>query len=106
MTTKIKAVFPRRMRVGKKMYSVEVVEALIEKNCVGRTHYAERNIKIATKHPHSGRYLAGAEVRDTFWHELTHAVLEDMGRHHLNRDEAFVTEFSHRLSRAIDSARF
>jgi hypothetical protein len=106
MTTKIKAVFPRRMRVGQKMYSVEVVEALIEKNCVGRTHYAERSIKIATKHPISGRYLADAEVRDTFWHELTHAVLEDMGRHTLNRNEEFVKEFAQRLSRAIDSARF
>ena len=106
MTTKTKVVFPRRMRVGQKMYSVEVVEALIEKNCVGRTHYAERSIKIATKHPSSGRYLADAEVRDTFWHELTHAILESMDRTDLNNDEHFVEEFSSKLSKAIQSARF
>jgi hypothetical protein len=106
MMAKIKAMFPRRMRVGKKMYSVEVVEAMIEKNCVGRTLYAERNIKIAAKHNATGRFLAGAEIRDTFWHEVTHAILEDMGRHTLNRDERFVSEFANRLSKAIDSAKF
>ena len=106
MMAKIKAMFPRRMRVGKKMYSVEVVEAMIEKNCVGHTRYADRSIKIAAKNNSTGRFLAGAEIRDTFWHEMTHAILEDMGRHTLNRDEKFVTEFANRLSAAIDSARF
>lgn len=106
MMAKIKAMFPRRMRVGKKMYSVEVVEAMIEKNCVGHTRYADCSIKIAAKNNSTGRFLAGAEVRDTFWHELTHAILEDMGRHTLNRDERFVTDFANRLSKAIDSARF
>jgi methyl coenzyme M reductase alpha subunit len=106
MMTKIKAMFPRRMRVGQKMYSVEVVEAMIEKNCVGRTHYADCNIQIAAKHNSTGRFLAGAEIRNTFWHEVTHAILEDMGRHTLNRDERFVAEFANRLSKAIDSAKF
>jgi methyl coenzyme M reductase alpha subunit len=106
MPTKQKATFPRRMRVGKKLYSVEVVEAMIEKNCVGRTHYANKTIQIALKHSCTNRPLAAEEVRDTFWHELTHAILEDMGRHTLNRDEAFVTAFANRLSHAIDSARF
>jgi len=106
MMAKIKAMFPRRMRVGKKMYSIEVVEAMIEKNCVGHTRYADRNITIAAKHNNTGRFLAGAEIRDTFWHEMTHAILEDMGRHTLNRDERFVTEFANRLSAAIDSAKF
>ena len=79
---------------------------MIDKSCVGRTHYAEQNIQIAAKHGGTGRFLAGAEIRDTFWHEMTHAILEDMGRHTLNRDERFVTQFANRLSAAIDSARF
>ena len=106
MMAKIKAMFPRRMRVGKKLYSIEIVEAMIEKNCVGRVHYADQCIQIAAKHSNTGRFLAGATLRDTFWHETTHAILEDMGRHMLNRDEKFVTEFATRLSQAIDSARF
>ena len=96
---------PRRMRVGRKMYSVEVVEALIDKNCMGRVHYGDRRIQIAS-HRSPGRKIAGADVRDSFWHETVHAILHDMGRDNLNRDEAFVIGFASRLSKAIDSARF
>jgi hypothetical protein len=106
MMAKIKAMFPRRMRVGKKLYSIEVVEAMIEKNCIGRVTYAEKRIEIAAKHNSTNRFRSGVSLRDTFWHEMTHAILEDMGRHTLNRDEAFVTEFAKRLSHSIDSARF
>jgi hypothetical protein len=45
-------------------------------------------------------------VQDSFWHELVHAILYDMERHNLNRDESFVIGFASRLSKAIDSARF
>ena len=86
--------------------SAPTVEAMVDKNCVGRRHYAAQNIQIAAKHGGTGRFLAGAEVRETFWHEMTHAILEDMGRHTLNRDERFVTQFANRLSAAIASARF
>jgi hypothetical protein len=106
MPTKLKAQFPRRMRVGKKMYSVEIVEAMLDKKIIGNVHYDSQHIAIASRHPNTGRLLAGAEVRDSFWHELVHAILHDMGRHNLNRDEVFVTGFANRLSKAIDSARF
>ena len=43
--------------------------------------------------------------RNTFWHELTHAILHEMGNK-LGRNEAFVTEFADKLSGAIDSAKF
>jgi exoribonuclease II len=106
MPTKIKAQFPRRMRVGKKMYSVEIVEAMLDKKFIGNINFDNQRIAIASRHPSTGRLLAGAEVRDSFWHELVHAILHDMGRHNLNRDEGFVTGFANRLSKAIDSARF
>lgn len=105
MSAKEKTPIPRRMRVGKKMYSVEVVEALIDKNCMGRVNYANRLIQISS-HRSPGRKIAGSEVRDSFWHETVHAILHDMGRDHLNRDEAFVIGFASRLSQAIDTARF
>ncbi len=46
-----------------------------------------------------------ARDRNTFWHELTHAILFEMG-HKQCHDEKFVTEFADKLSGAIDSARF
>jgi len=45
-------------------------------------------------------------MTDTFWHELVHAILNDMGRNTLNADEQFVTGFANRLTKAIQSARF
>lgn len=105
MQAKEKMPIPRRMRVGKRLYSVEVVEALIDKNCMGRVNYANRRIQIASHHS-PGRRIARAEVRDSFWHETVHAILHDMGRDNLNRDESFVIGFASRLSKAIDSARF
>jgi hypothetical protein len=44
------------------------------------------------------------ERAETFWHELTHCILHDMG-HKLWRDEQFVTEFSKRLNQAVHTAK-
>ena len=105
MATTERTPIPRRMRVGKRMYSVEVVEALIDKNCMGRVNYQNRNIQIATHHS-PGRKIAGADIRDSFWHETIHAILHDMGEDSLNKNERFVTRFANRLTKAIETARF
>lgn len=97
---------PRRIRVGKKMYSVEVVKALVERNHMGRVHFPERLIKIGRTSNVTGRRYTSEEMQDSFWHELTHAILYDMGRDTLNYDERFVTGFANRLTKAIKSARF
>lgn len=44
-------------------------------------------------------------IAETFWHEVTHAILSDM-HHPLWNDEQFVTAFSKRLTQVIYSARF
>jgi predicted heme/steroid binding protein len=43
-------------------------------------------------------------VDDTFWHELTHAILYDMG-HDLSSNERFVSAFANRLCDAVNSAK-
>lgn len=42
-------------------------------------------------------------MRTTFWHELTHAILDRMGKTDLNDSEEFVNTFSAFLSGAIDT---
>jgi hypothetical protein len=42
-------------------------------------------------------------MQETFWHELTHAVLYEMD-HPLYRSEVFVTRFAQLLNKAINSA--
>jgi len=106
MKTSNTPAIPRLVRVGNKRYSVEVVEALLDKQNVARIQYDEQRIQLGLRNGQTNRRLPASEVQDSFWHELVHAILYDMGRHNLNRDESFVIGFASRLSKAIDSARF
>jgi hypothetical protein len=94
------------MRVGKKMYSIEIVEAMLEKRHKGRISYTAQTIKLGERSNVTGRRYREEEIQDTFWHEVVHAILYDMGRDSLNADERFVTAFANRLTKAIKSARF
>ena len=97
---------PRRIRVGKKMYSVEIVEAMLEKKSMGRVNYPQQTIRLGRTSNVTGRKYANEEIQDTFWHEVVHTILYDMGLDTLNRNERFVTGFANRLTKAINSARF
>ena len=60
-------------------------------------HVVSKSLRIA---------IRGKEDKhETFWHEVTHAILHDMNSK-LTYNEKFVEAFSKRLSRAIDSAKF
>ena len=97
---------PRKLKVGDKWYSIEVVEAMREKGYMGRVYYPDKKIKIGTVSNKTGRKYRKEEMHDTFWHELVHAILADMGEHRLNDNERFVTQFANRLTKAIETARF
>jgi hypothetical protein len=95
---------PKTIRVGKKRYSIEIVETLLQHR-MGAVNFDNGQIKIGRKSMSGHRYTQ-AMMTDTFWHELVHAILNDMGRNTLNADERFVTGFANRLTKAIQSARF
>jgi hypothetical protein len=69
----------------------------------GHINYESKTIEVA-RYVH-GKKVDAAERSDTFWHELTHAILRDMGSH-LTYDERFVERFATRLNKAINSAKF
>lgn len=98
--------FPRSIRVGKKRYSIDVVETMIQRGDMARVHYDENKIEIGQRSNKTGRKFNRKQMNDSFWHELVHAILYDMDAHTLNKNEKFVSEFALRLSKAIDSARF
>ena len=52
-----------------------------------------------------GQKYTASEKSNTFWHELTHAILYDMNSK-LNYDEKFVSAFADRLDQAVATARF
>ena len=91
---------PSKFTVGSIDYTVSMMEKINDNedfgywNCIG-------NIKIAKKI--CGQEVSESRQKQTFWHELTHAILHQMGRTDLNDDEAFVNTFSSFLSEAVNT---
>lgn len=94
---------PSNIRVGQRWYVVDQQQAK-KAHHYGRVDYVLRRITINT-HTRGGAKIPAADVRETFWHEMTHAILYEMNND-LHNDEAFVKKFSQLLSKAVDSARF
>ena len=97
---------PKRVKVGSSWYSVDVVETMQRRGHMGGINYNNRKIEIGRKSNVSQRNFKLGEMKDSFWHEMVHAILRDMGEDTLNEHEKFVTAFANRLTKAIDSARF
>ena len=96
---------PRTIKVGKTEYTIYKVKKMDKKGIMGAVNYDNKWIFLATHSNVRGVRFKKEEIADTFWHEMTHAILKDMGSK-LESDENFVTAFSERLTNAILSARF
>jgi hypothetical protein len=94
---------PKKITVGTKTYSIIKVKHPT-RGALGVIDYQHAIIFMASLDKR-GEKLGKAEMADTFWHELTHAILNDMGEFDLNMDERFVTRFANRLSQAVDTAK-
>jgi hypothetical protein len=98
-------IIPTQITVGNHKYSIQMLRQMPRKGVMGTVHYDLGTIQLAThSNTSTGRY-SPSRLQETFWHEVTHAILHDMG-HHLHTNERFVTDFSSRLSKAIRSAEF
>jgi hypothetical protein len=95
---------PASLRIGRHRYTVEVVRRMRGRR-MGSIDYRQRLITVGTVSTVTARPYRPGEVRDTFWHEVTHGILHEMG-HALSSNEAFVGEFATMLTRAIETARF
>ena len=62
--SKVITPIPRRMRIGQRHYSVEVVEAMLEKCWQGCTDYGLQQIRVARKSNVSGRSFKDHEIQD------------------------------------------
>jgi hypothetical protein len=79
---------------------------MLRQRIMGTINYDKQTIQVGRKSNVTGRAYTDAMMSETFWHELTHAILNDMGEHALNKNEKFVSNFAKRLTTAIRSARF
>lgn len=91
---------PKNFKLGGVEHSV-IIQHTVGDNCDFGQWDSVGTIKIAE--------MVGADVvspsrmRQTFWHELTHAILSTMRKDELNEDESFVNIFASFLSGAIDT---
>lgn len=97
-------IIPKKIKVGKTLYDVRWFKEICKSEQVvrGVVEYDLNKITMAKtdgKHRYSKK-----EKEETFWHELTHAILKDM-KHELYDNEKFVIQFSQRLNDAIRSAK-
>ena len=96
---------PTTMQIGDHTYTIAHTKYMQGSGGMGRTYYNIKRVLLAT-HSTKTHKAFNAEARnETFWHELTHAVLFEMGSP-LHTNERFVSDFSYLLSRAVDTARF
>jgi hypothetical protein len=70
---------------------------------MGRTYYRRKLVEMA-EYDEFGNSFEQEELDDTFWHELTHIILQDMGND-LTDNENFVTAFANRLTQAVNSSK-
>jgi hypothetical protein len=94
---------PKTIKVGDTVYAV-LQPLTVRGHRQGFVHYGKCTISVANYSPITGTKYKPAERAEVFWHEVTHAILHDM-QHQLRDDEPFVTAFSSRLSKAINSAQ-
>ena len=93
---------PKKITVGKTTYTVIKVRHARKKNTLGTVDYTNGIIWLAT-HDTYNNEIGSDEMSDTFWHEITHAVLHNM-KHPLRDDEKFVSMFGTLLADSIESA--
>jgi hypothetical protein len=98
---------PKQVTIGRTPHLVRTKnEVLVGKTiCHGSFEEGTHTISIAQGNPDRGYKYTADERSNTFWHELTHAILYDMGNN-LTHNEKFVTAFADRLDQAVKTAKF
>lgn len=95
---------PKSFKLSNQPYKVRFTQAMPGQGHMGEVDYTLRQITIAHNSNLTGRAFKSEEIDDTFWHEVTHAILRDMG-HRLWSNERFVTRFARRLTEVVNTAK-
>lgn len=95
---------PKNFQVGGQEVSVNHVERC-NNNCIGECELGRGAVDIAYAYSKDSVQSEGSKV-NTFYHELTHAILTTAGYTKLNNDEQFVCTFSSFLCEAMKNAYF
>lgn len=95
---------PSTFNCGGQPYEVRRVERC-DNNSVGEACYCGGYVEIADLFDKNVRQSDGSKI-NTFFHELTHIILDNMGKKELSRDEEFVCTFAGFLTEAMTTAQY
>ena len=93
---------PTRYNVGGQLIEVTEIERF-EDDKLGECCVAEGFVKIAKTF--RGRVHTESSKFNTFCHELTHTILDTMGRTDLSEDEVFVNSFAGFLTESLTTMK-
>lgn len=96
---------PKQYKVGGVSVDVELVERL-GSGKLGECMLASGKVKIAENFMCDNEQYEQSEAskENTFYHELTHSILDTMAEFELSGNEKFVSTFSSLLTEAMRSA--
>ena len=94
---------PKRFHVGGQDVEVNILER-IENDNLGNCCLARGIVEVASKF--NGKDQSDSSKLNTFYHELTHAILDTMGENELSSNERFVNTFSGFLTEAVRSFEY
>ncbi|MCM1301934.1 MAG: hypothetical protein NC226_09455 [Bacteroides cellulosilyticus] len=96
--------YPHSIKVGGQAIEVRDVERCSNNN-VGEAHVCGGFIEIADKFNKEEIQSADSK-RNTFFYEMIHVILANMGENELNDNEKFVCSFAGFLTEAMADAKF
>ena len=99
-----KAKTPSKITLGGQEVEIRNVERC-DGNAVGECHLLEGYIEIADIYNKDRKQSESSKV-NTFYHELTHCILQTMGENELNNNEKFVCCFAGFLTEAMCSSEY
>ena len=94
---------PKSFTVGGQDIEVREIERC-DSGCLGECCVSEGFVDIA--YTSRGRKICDSVRLNTFFHELTHCILDTMGENEMSNNEKFVNTFSGFLTEAIRSFKY
>lgn len=95
---------PTKITLGGQEVEIRNVERS-DDNALGMCHLAEGYIEIADTFNKDKKQGESSKI-NTFYHELTHCILQMMGENELNNNEKFVCCFAGFLTEAMRGAEY
>lgn len=96
---------PKSFEIFGQTITVVFVDNLArERDVDGEAHHRLNEIRIQKNT--NGNFRTDEQIDETFWHEVTHVILEKLQYHKLNNDEQFVGRFGSALQQVIKTSKY